>query len=394
MDNRQIIFQEKERHILHLNIANFFIAVAVALQPRLLSYPVVVATPGSARRILLDVSQKARQAGIYRGMLLDSAKKRCSDLRVLDPCPELYDRAGCAVLGELTKLSPRLEPAGPGHFFVDLTGTDRLWGIALDTADRLKKTILEKFRLSCAVGLARNKLVSKVAARVIKPAGLCEIMAGGEADFMAPLPLSYLPGLDQKIIAMLRQFNLKVIGDLVTFSEETFHEAFGPKAGEIRILAQGVDDTPVREYKAPEPFVQESFVFEGQTNDDRLIEKALFQLVSKAGFQLRKMRLAARKLELAVRYADGVSKKRQLLLKTPICGDLSLFEQFLPLLYSAYTRRIRLSRMVMKLSRLTFPYGQLDLFGKVEKERKLMKALDSIRTKFGPKAITFWGKQA
>ena len=381
------------RHILHMNISNFFIAVAAAVQPQLRSYPVAVVTPGGVRRILLDVSQQARQAGVYRGMILDVAKKRCPDLVLLDPNPDLYDRARAAILDEAGRFSPRVEPAGPGHFFIDLTGTNRLLGVAIDSADRLRKIVKDKVSLDSAVGLAQNKLVSKVATRVIKPAGLCEVMAGGEADFMAPLPITYLPGLGPKLAAMLMQLNLKVIGDVVSFPPEPFYRAFGQKASEIRELAQGIDTSPVRELTTPEPSVRKSRVFEGQTNDDRTIERALFQLVSEAGFALRRMKMAATKIEVSLRYADGVLRQRSLRLNTPVCGDLTLYEQCLYLLGKTYTRRIRLSKLAIKFSHLSFPCGQLDLFGRITKERNLMRALDTVRTKFGPKAITFYGMQ-
>ena len=381
------------RHILHINITNFFIAVAAALQPRLRSYPVAVVTPGGVRRILLDVSQQARRAGVYKGMLLDSAKRKCPDLVLLNPCPDLYDRARAAVLDEAGRLSPRIEPAGPGHFFIDLTGTTRLWGVAIDSADRLRKSVKDKFSLDSAVGIAQNKLVSKIATRVIKPTGLCEVMAGGEADFMAPLPITYLPGLGRKLAQMLWQLNLRAIGDVISFPEGPFYQAFGQKAVELRELALGVDNSPVRELTAPEPSVHKSYVFEGQTNDDRIIERALFQLVSEGGFALRKMKLAAGKIELSIRYADGVSKQRSLRLDAPASGDLSLYEHFLYLLRKTYTRRIRLSKLAIRLLRLSFPYGQLDLFGRISKERNLMRALDTIKTRFGPQAITFYGRQ-
>lgn len=382
-----------QRHILHINIANFFIAVARAVQPRLLSYPVVVATPGSRRRVLLDVSHQARSEGIYKGMLLDMAKKKCPNLMVLYPSPDLYNRAQTAILKETSFLSPRVELAGPGHFFVDLTGTSRLLGVAIDTADRLRKTIENKFRLNTAVGLAQNKLVSKVATRVIKPKGLCEVMSGGEADFMAPLPISYLPGLDPEFILMLLQFNLKLISDLLFFPKYALYEAFGQKAFEIYRLAQGMDDSPVRGIKEPGPSIEIYHVFEGQTNDDEIIKNVLFKLVSKAGFRLRKMGLAAKKIKLSIKYADGVWKYRTDRLYIPLCGDLSLYESFLKLFCKVYMRRIRLTKISIKLLGLSFPYGQLDLFGKAAKEKKLMKALDIIHAKFGEKAISFYGRQ-
>lgn len=382
------------RHILHMNITNFYIAVARALEPRLRSYPVAVVTPRGARRILLDVSQQARGAGVYKGMLLDMAQKKCPDLVLLDPNPDLYDRACAAILDEAARFSPRVESAGPGHFFIDLTGTSRLWGVAIDSADRLRKTVREKFSLDSAVGLAQNKLVSKIATRVIKPTGLCEVMAGGEADFMAPLPITYLPGLGAKLAVMLLQLNLKIIGDVVSFPLGPLCEAFGPKALELRELASGVDTSPVRERTAPEPFIRKVFVFEGQTNDDRTIESALFQLVSEAGFAVRKMKMAAAKIELSIRYADGISRQRSLRLHPPAWGDVSLYEHFVSLLHTIATRRIRLTRLAVRLSGLSFPYGQLDLFGRLTTEKNLMRALDTIRTKFGPQAITFYGRQA
>ena len=380
-----------QRHILHINIANFFVAVARAVQPRLLSYPVVVANPGVRRRVLLDVSHQARNEGIYKGMLLDVAQRKCPSLIALYPSPDLYNRAQTAILKETHALSPRVELAGPGHFFIDLTGTGRLLGVTIDTADRLRKTIENKFRLNTAVGLAQNKLVSKIATRVIKPKGLCEVISGCEADFMAPLPISYLPGLDPKFTLMLLQFNLKLISDLLYFPKDALYEAFGQKAFEIYRLARGIDDSPVREIKEPEPSVEISHVFEGQTNDDVIIKNSLFKLVSKAGFRLRKMGLAAKKIKLSIKYADGVWKHRTGRLDIPLCGDLSLYDSFLTLLCKASIRRIRLTKISIKLIGLSFPYGQLDLFGKAAKEKKLMKALDIIHTKFGEKAISFYG---
>lgn len=382
------------RQIIHLNITNFFVAVARTVQPQLLSYPVAIATPGSMRRILLDLSYQATCAGLVKGMLLETAKRRCPDLVVLDPRPELYERAHQAILNELSRLSPRVEQAGPGHFFIDLTGTARLWGMSLDLADHLCKITLNKFRLPSAVGLSPNKVVSKIATRVMKPSGVCEVMPGQEADFMAPLPIRYLPGLDPKLILLLQQFNLSSIGEIASFSPEALGQVLGQKALEICHLARGEDHTPVRELTEPEPSLEEIFIFEGQTNDQEAIEKALFQMVCRSGFQLRNRRLAVRLLELSLIYADGVISRKSLKIDPPLCGDLSLYEAFLDLLRATYTRRIRLSKMTLRLLRLSFPYGQqLDLFGQVARERKLMKALDNIRTRFGQEAITFYGRQ-
>ncbi|MBD3419114.1 MAG: hypothetical protein GF398_03245 [Chitinivibrionales bacterium] len=381
------------RKVLHINIVNFYVAVARALEPKLRSYPVAVATTGANRRMIIDISVEARGAGIFRGMLLEKAKRTCPDLIVLTPTPELYDRAYGAVMQQAMQRSPRVEPAGPGHVFIDLSGTERLWGNAVDSADTLRKEIRNQFRLEATAGLAVNKLVSKVATRVIKPVGFCRILPGSEDEFLAPLPVTFLPGIDSKVLHKLVQFNIQIIKELHVFSPELLTNALGDYAFEIYQLAHGIDNTPVRVSKEPSPSVKESLVFAGQTNDMHEIWGRLFTLIARAGYQVRRLGLAAGKMLLRITYSDGDRSQRTTHLRTPLGGDLSLFEIAGHLLQKAYTRRIRLSSIEVELHDLLFPYGQLDLFFDNAKETGLMEALDSIRCHFGFGAIGFWGMQ-
>lgn len=379
------------RHILHINIVNFYIAVEQVLNPKLGSYPVAVATSGSTRRILLDVSLCAREAGLFKGMLVDAARRKCPDLIVLNPSPNAYSRAGNALMGEASRLSPFVESAGPGHVFIDLSGTHRLFGRSIDIADRFRKEVKNKFNLENAVGLGTSKLVSKVATRVIKPAGLCTVLAGCEETFMAPLPIRFLPGIDYKVIRQLYQFNLRYINDIREIKQELLFRAVGTVAIDICRFSRGIDTVPVREQQTPAPSIEKSAVFKEQTNDDTVILKELFKLVVRCGMKLRKMGLAAGKLHLTVTYYDGSQSSRSDSLPVPLNGDLSLFERFHMLFTAVYTRRIRLTSLCIRLTELSYPYGQLDLFDDSEKEDRLMGALDGIRNRFGSNAVKFWG---
>ncbi|MBD3240992.1 MAG: hypothetical protein GF331_10440 [Chitinivibrionales bacterium] len=391
----------KERSIIHLNVANFYVAVAGALNPRLRSYPVVVATAGSSRRVVLDLSTVAYEAGVRRGMVLERACRRCRDIVVLEPTPVLYERAHRALFDEAGRLSPRVEQAGPGHLFVDLSGTERLWGDPVDRSVALQRTFKSKFSLDPAVGVAVNKLMSKVATRVIKPTGLCRVVPGCEGDFLAPLPVRVLPGLDEWIIEHTVQFNISIINDLVAISEPQLRSVFGPLGSDIYRRARGIDDSPVRAIREPAPVVVESVVFKGQTNDSAVVERELFNLVTKAGVRARKMHVAARKIVLTMRYSDGSRSRRTRRLLEPLDTDLSLFRHFLELLHSGNTRRIRLNDITIELGELCFPYGdggyQLDLFADSdwgrEREARLTQALDTLRSSFGHEAVVFYGRQ-
>jgi DNA polymerase-4 len=380
------------RSIVHINIIHFYVAVARMLEPKLSGYPVGVRAAGS-RRILGDVSDEAIVAGVYRGMPLEAAKRKCPDLRVTDPVPAQYSRVEQFLLKQASQLTPLAETAGPGHLFLDLTGTDRLHGPAVDTADSVRKLIKRECSIDCAVGLAENRLVSKIATRVIKPAGLCTVLNGCEEDFMAPLPVSFLPGLEKRLLEQILQFNLRLIKDLIHIPLGSLLSVLGPSAHEIHRQARGIDDTPVREIEKPAPSVCETLTFGEQTNDEYEIACALFGLVSSAGAQVRKMGLAVQSIRLHLTYSDGGEASKRITLPVPIRGDLSLYEHCASLLQKIRVRRVRIAELGIGFHDLTFPYGQVDLFSDNEKEEHLMDAIDSIRNNYGNNAIRFWGRQ-
>jgi DNA polymerase-4 len=381
-----------ERTVLHINIVNFFVSVARVLEPRLTSYPLAVRAAGS-RRTLLDISSEALETGVCRGMMAEAAKRLCPDLVIVDPAPVEYEKAGNLLMKLAAQRSPQTEAAGPGHCFIDLTGTRRLLGPSVDVADSLKKVIKAQCGFDATVGLATNRLVSKIATRVIKPNGLCTVMRGCEEEFMGPLPINLLPGVEQRILEQLLQFNLRLIGDLSRIPVQKLQQVLGPAAYDISRYAHGIDDTPVRLLEEPAPSVVESITLGDQTNDEQLIACALFGLVSKAGAKIRSMGLAAGRIRLRIMYADGASESRMVRLPVPVRGDLSLFDQVSVLLQKAFTRRVRLTDLILECNDLTFPYGQVDLFLDTEREENLMSALDSIRGSFGENAIRFWGRQ-
>ncbi len=367
-------------------------AVARVIDPRLRSYPVAVATAGTARRALLDISVEAREAGLYKGMLLDKARRACRDLIVLNPMPRAYERALGELVREGARFSPRVETAGPGHVFVDLTGTGRLFGKSVDIAERVRRDIAARLSLPGTIGLGGNKLISKIATRVVKPAGLCTVLHGCEDEFLAPLPVRILPGIEGDVVRKLVQFNINIIKELRGIERDALKRALGNTAREVDRLARGIDDEPVRELTAAAPSVREEAILREQSNDAAVIRRELFRLVARAGMRLRAQQLAAGRITVEITYSDGGRAKRSVTPLAPISGDLSLYRQCESLLSALYTRRVRLMHLMVHLRDLTYPYGQIDLFANTEQEEKLMGVMDEIRHKFGEDAIRFWGR--
>jgi len=121
-----------DRHIIHIHIPAFRIAMERANRPELRGRPVAVAPPQSDSALILSASPEAGREGVFKGMALGKAMRLCPDLTILPPNPPLLEK-GCRLLaGVAARYTPIWEATGPGHVYMDITGTERLWGRAKD----------------------------------------------------------------------------------------------------------------------------------------------------------------------------------------------------------------------------------------------------------------------
>jgi DNA polymerase-4 len=387
-----------DRDVLHVNVYHFAASVEQVRNPSLAGRPVIIAPAGLARARVLDVSREAFDEGVRRGMWLSDAVRMCRGAPIVPPDPELCGRAMSAVTRELERFSPLVERAGAGHAFLDVSGTRRMFGPAVDAAERIRSALRGGLRLASGVGAAANKLMSKVATRVIKPGGLCTVVRGGEGLFLEPLPVFVLPGLDREILLRLDAFNIRTAGQLASMTLHDLAVPFGDAARHILMRARGEDHTPVLPAHLPPPSVREERTLTPDTNDPGEILKALFSIAGAAGSRLRAAGMAPRRARLAVQYADGV----RLAGWTAMAGgsdlDMTLFEKLTALYAKTIacperSRRVRVRRISILLDRMAYPGGQLDLFeGPHTREQNLMHALDSVRARFGGAAVR-WGRE-
>src|SRR5262245_25997366 len=312
------------RSVLHVDIAAFPIAVERVIEPELRGRPVLLAPAGSARALVLLASQEAAHDGVRAGMPLPVALRRCPGAAVLHPNESLYRRATGAVLSLLGGYSPLVEPAALGQTFLDLTGTGRLFGAAQDAAARIRGEIEARLRLRPTVGLATSKLVSRVAARVIRPDGLCDVFPGSEATFLAPLPVGLLPAAHGATRERLADLNVGRVADLLRFSAAQLVVAFGAHGGRLRSQALGIDASPVRPPETAAAVVEEETLAE-DSNEEAALLRTLLGLCERAGARLRRLGARAGRLRVTLRHSDEVVARREERLEPPLASDLALF---------------------------------------------------------------------
>ena len=382
-----------ERDVVHLDVAAFAVAVERVCDPRLRGRPVLVAPP-TPRGTVLTASLEARRAGIHRGMPVVRARRIVRDVVVLTPDEPLYARAAAAVRVILGRFTPLVEPAANGRWYLDLTGTRRLFGPPVDAAARLAREVGERLRLPAAVGVAVNKTVSRVAADTAEPAGLLDIAHGDEARFLAPLAAARLPGVAGEVRRTLSDLNIQIVREIAEVGAGRLTMLFGRFGIVLHQRALGIDPTPVR-VPDDKPAVAEETTLAEDTNDLHAIEAALFELCRRAGLALRRRKVTAGRLELVLRYADGEKAAARAELRDPADLDLRLFAEGQRLLARALARRVRVRGLSLCAMRLACRPRQLSLFDEDDYRRdaSLTAALTRLRTKFGDEAVVHAGRR-
>ncbi len=382
-----------DRVILYVNPLAFPIAVERVTQrsARFQDRPLAIAPGGTDRAIVWSASPEAALAGIAVGMPIYQALRRCPDLVLLPPRYGLYRRAARALERLLLPYVPVIEPHTLGHAFGDLSGTRKLFGPALDVAARIRREIWGRLGLPVTVGLAANKVVSEVAAHVLKPEHVVNVRPGDEPAFLAPHPLAALPGAFPSIRDQLARYNVERIGTLARLTRGQVESVLGRRGVELHARANGVDPRPVVPPARRETLAAHA-TLGTETNDRDQLHAELRHQAEQLGRSLRQRRATADRLELVARYADHRDVRGATSLEPATDLDVELTTAARTLADRLLTRRIALT--VLGLSVMLGPGSdvQLSLFDQpppMARRQALNAALDGVRRRYGTASIRY-----
>ncbi len=360
------------RSVLFIDPPSFCTTVEGLVAPVLRDRPVVVAAPGADRATVLALSLEARRAGITRGMPVAQARKRCPDLIIRPPNPALYARASRALDEILRRYAPVIEPRGYGHAYLDLTGTGKLFGPAVDVALRIARESRERLGLPLSVGAAQNKLVSEAAADVVKgdttalppyrltAIPILDVQAGTEAPFLSPHPVTLLPELDPKLRARLDDYQLDLIGEIQAISARALGQVLGDPGRLLHQHAMGIDPRPVLPPAVKAEF-RAAHTLGDDSNDLVLLHRLLRRLTDRLGSRLRARRLVARRLTVHLAYSDYATARRAVPL--PLAAlDVELWDAARRAFQLARGRTVALRALGVTVDRFLEADAQLELW--------------------------------
>ena len=390
-----------DRHIVCFSIPALSISLARLANPSLHTRPVAVASSLAPRSPITEASLEAQQDGVLPGLHVAQARQQCPSLHILPLRTTHVRQAHHALVKTISQFSPVWEPIQPGHFFFDLTGTTRLFGLACDTTMRIKREITHHYGLVGVAGLASNKLVARIASTVIGPPQLCDIHHGSEEAFLSPLPITTLPlnpSRANMIIPLLADLNIHTLQDLADIEVTHLEMVLGQQARSLHAWAHGNDSSPVL-CPSQQPHIEASVNLDPPEIDSTCLHRALYELLERICRRLRAQQRMCHSIGIEFQYRDGGEVMKAHEVRPGTYWEVELAPYVTKLFTHGFQRRVRVRRLTVYAKYLTSFMQQGELFDEEamgepfgdKKAHRITRALDHIRTRFGSQTI-WWGK--
>lgn len=364
----------------------FYASIEQRDRPELRGRPVIVGADPRGRGVVSAASYEARRFGVRSAMPISRAARCCPQAAFLPVDMKKYQRVSAEIMALLGEFSPVVEVVSVDEAFVDLTGTERLFGNPVEALRRVKARIREETGLIASAGLGANKFVAKVASDVGKPDGLVVVEPGQEVAFLAPLPVERIWGVGRVTARGLAALGVRTIADLQRLPRATLVRRFGKHGGQLHELAFGRDAAPL----APEAVAKSvgaETTFGVDCRDFRVLQATLRAEAERVARDLRAARLAAARVTVKIRFSDFRTITRSHT-GEPTQDGLEIFRRSAALLERA---RVRESVRLIGVSASGLGRegaGQLPLLdsGVVRRER-LARAIDALVDRFGDEAV-------
>ena len=378
--------------ILHVDMDAFFVSVELLDRPELRGKPVVVGGQPDQRGVVSAASYEARKYGIQSAMPLRTAGKLCPHAIFLESRHHLYSEWSDRVAAILGKYSPVVEIASVDEAYLDLAGTERLHGPPFAAAHALLREITATTGLPCSAGLARTRLVAKVASDQAKPRGLLWVPYGSEEAFLAPLGVRRIPGIGKVTEAALHALGIETVGQLAAATQEKLEQNFGRWGTALHRKARG-GDTYEFFVDAEPKSISHNHTFSFDTDDRAALDTTLSLLCQKAMKRLRDAALSASTVTLTIRYVGFETITRAHTLREATHLDPIVLENVRQLFVRHWDRSRKVRLLGVALSSFTHGGEQLDLLDAARREKleRVARATDSLRDRFGFSKVQFGG---
>jgi DNA polymerase IV len=369
--------------ILHADADAFFASVEQRDDPSLRERPTIVGAG-----VVMAASYEARAYGIHGGMSGWRARRLCPHAAVVPPRFTAYTEASRALFDLFEETAPLVEGMSLEEAFLDVRGLERISGTPRQIAERLRLRARERVGLAVTVGVARTKVLAKMASRAAKPDGLLVIEPEREMAFLKPLPVEALWGVGDVTAGKLRAHGITTIEELGRRDEMELAMFLGGHAARhLHAIAHSRDPRRVRRGQRRRSIGTQS-AFAGGGKSGPQLDALLVTLVDRVTRRARAANRAGRTVTLRMRFADFSRATRSRTLAHPTAGTGTVLAAARALLRGAgpLIESRGLTLLGITVANLS-DQAQLELPLEPQVNPALDLAIDEIRERFGTDAI-------
>jgi DNA polymerase-4 len=377
--------------VFHVDLDAFYASVEQRDDPSLAGKPVIVGAAPGRRGVVSACSYEARRFGIHSAMPISQAYRRCPQGVYLPVRMGRYLEVSRQVMEVLERFTPRLQQISVDEAFLDLTGTERLFGPALATGRRLKDEVRNATGLAATVGIGPNKYIAKLATNAGKPDGLVEVRAEQAEEFLDGIALKDLWGIGEKTLQRLTELNLTTVRQLRSVPRPDLARLLGQgAAGFLSAVSRGEDPGIFSEEPRSRSLSSET-TFERDRKDRAGIERVLLELCHQVAFRMLAEGFKSKTVALKLRYHDFTTVSAQKTGKHWISSAEEMHAACLELLASRWSGGVPIRLIGVgfsNLAKIETP-DQLELFADgFSRKKKAEEAVFRLRQKMGDGTLT------
>jgi len=375
--------------ILHIDMDAFYASVEERENPELVGKPLIIGGTADRRGVVAAANYVVRQFGVCSAMPTVTAMKLCPHAVILPPRLSLYSEISAEIREIFFHYTPLVEPLSLDEAFLDVSGSEQLFGTAIEIARKIKQEIQQTVRLIASVGVAPNKFLAKIASDLEKPDGLVVVDPDHVQDFLDPLSIRRVWGVGHVTYGKLQALEIETIFQLRQLTAERLTAQFGTLGSHLWQLAHGIDNrevTPGGEAKS----ISHETTFEKDVCEMEALRSCLLHLTEQVAKRLRKHGLRGKTVQIKVRYGDFQTITRAQKLQEPTNSTELLWKCASELLSNRLPQR-KLSIRLLGIGVSGFNHSQLSQKMLFEDDREqhsqLDKVADSIQDRFGENSL-------
>lgn len=386
-----------ERVILHSDLNCFYASVEMMLDPTLKGKAVAVCGSTEDRHgIVLAKSELAKKAGIKTGMVNWEARQLCKDLIVVPPQYDQYLKYSKLTQSIYHRFTDQVEPFGMDECWMDVTGSQGVYGDGMSIAESIRAAVKEELGLSVSIGVSYNKIFAKLGSDMKKPDAITQIRREDFMEKVWPLDASEMIYCGRATTAKLAKYGIRTIGQLAATDPALLKSWFGVNGLALWRYANGTDTSRVchKDFVSPVKSVGHGITCTADLENEDEVHKVILALSQDIGHRLRVHELSARGVQLYVRGNDLLGAQFQC--KLPFTTQLP--SEIAASAYQVFRQKYSWGNKVRAVTVRAIDLvpqntpQQMSMFvdgGQIDKKERLQDAIEQLRDRFGKHAITY-----